>query len=41
VRGGYLTSADALVAQLRGTSIGLAVLALALGGWAIWLLRIG
>jgi hypothetical protein len=41
VRVRYLTSADALVAQLRGASIGLALLALALAAWAAWLLRIG
>jgi hypothetical protein len=39
VRVRYLTSADALVAQLRGGAIALAVLAALLAGWAIWLFR--
>jgi hypothetical protein len=37
VRVRYLTSADALVAQLRGGAIALAVMAALLAGWAIWL----
>lgn len=37
VRIRYLTSADSLVTQLKGTAIALAVLALMLCGWAIWL----
>ena len=35
----YLTSADALVGQLKGGAIGLALVAVALLGWAGWLLR--
>ena len=41
VRVRYLTSADALVWQLRGGAIVLAVMALLLGAWAVWLFRIG
>jgi len=41
VRIRYLTSADALVAQMKGGAIVLALLALALGGWGIWVLRAG
>jgi hypothetical protein len=41
VRVRYLTSADALVAQLRGGAIALAVIALLLCGWAAWLFRGG
>ncbi len=37
VRIRYLTSADTLVAQLKGTAVALAVLAIALLGWAAWL----
>ena len=37
VRVRYLTSADALVAQLRGAAIALGVVALLLAGWAVWL----
>ena len=37
VRIRYLTSADTLVTQLLAASWVLAVLAVALGGWAIWL----
>src|SRR5918993_1541302 len=37
VRVRYLTSADALVAQLRGAAIALAIIALLLAGWAAWL----
>lgn len=33
----YLTSADSLVTQLKATAIALAVLALLLCAWAIWL----
>ena len=39
VRIRYLTSADALVTQLRGGAIVLFVMALLLGGWAAWLFR--
>lgn len=41
VRVRYLTSADSLVAQLRGTAIALALLALMLAGWAVWIFRAG
>lgn len=37
VRIRYLTSADALVTQMLAASWALAVLAVALGAWAIWL----
>ena len=37
VRIRYLTSADSLVTQLRGTAVALALLAVALCGWAVWL----
>lgn len=37
VRIRYLTSADSLVTQLKGTAIALAVLALMLCAWSIWL----
>ena len=37
VRIRYLTSADSLVTQMRGGAFVLLLLALALGGWAIWL----
>ena len=39
VRIRYLTSADALVTQMRGGAYGLALLALALFAWGGWLLR--
>ncbi len=39
VRIRYLTSADSLVTQLKATALALAVLALGLCGWAIWLFR--
>ena len=39
VRIRYLTSADSLVTQLKGSACALALLAVALGGWAIWLFR--
>jgi flagellar basal body-associated protein FliL len=39
VRIRYLTSADSLVTQLRGSAFALALLALLLAGWAAWLLR--
>ena len=39
VRVRYLTSADALVAQLRGASIALALVAAFLAAWAIYLFR--
>ncbi len=39
VRIRYLTSADALVSQLKGGSLVLFVLALLLGAWSIWLFR--
>lgn len=35
----YLTSADALVAQLRGGAFALALLGVVLAAWAIWLFR--
>jgi hypothetical protein len=38
VRIRYLTSADTLVTQLQAAAIALGVLAVALCGWAIWLL---
>lgn len=38
VRIRYLTSADSLVSQLRGSALAFGVLALLLGLWAIWLL---
>lgn len=41
VRIRYLTSADTLVTQLLGASWALAALAVALGGWAIWLFVAG
>jgi len=37
----YLTSADALVAQMRGGALALVLLALGLAGWGVWLLRVG
>jgi hypothetical protein len=37
VRIRYLTSADALVSQIRGTAVALAVLSAVLAAWAIWL----
>ena len=37
VRIRYLTSADALVGQVRGTAVALGVLGAILAGWAIWL----
>ena len=39
VRIRYLTSADALVTQMKGGAIGLALLALGLAAWGAWLLR--
>ncbi len=39
VRVRYLTSADSLVLQMKGVAIALALLALGLAAWAIWLLR--
>jgi hypothetical protein len=41
VRIRYLTSADTLVTQLLGAAMALGVLALALVGWAIWLVASG
>jgi hypothetical protein len=41
VRVRYLTSADALVAQLRAGSVALFVVAAGLVAWAAWLLRSG
>ena len=41
VRVRYLTSADALVAQFRGGSVVLFVLAAGLVAWSAWLLRSG
>lgn len=38
VRIRYLTSADALVSQLKATALALALLAVGLCGWAAWLL---
>ena len=38
VRIRYLTSADTLVGQLKGTAVALAMLALGLCVWAAWLL---
>jgi hypothetical protein len=35
----YLTSADALVSQMKAVSFALVLAALALAGWALWLLR--
>ena len=40
VRIRYLTSADSLVTQMRACAFALSLLALGLGGWAIWLFRI-
>ena len=37
----YLTSADALVTQMKGGAIALALLSIALAGWGAWLLRGG
>jgi hypothetical protein len=37
----YLTSADALVMQMRGGAVALALVSLALAGWGVWLLRSG
>ena len=37
VRIRYLTSADSLVTQLKGTAVALAMLAVLLCGWAAWL----
>jgi hypothetical protein len=37
----YLTSADALVTQMKGGAIALALLALGLAGWGVLLLRRG
>jgi sterol desaturase/sphingolipid hydroxylase (fatty acid hydroxylase superfamily) len=39
VRIRYLTSADSLVSQMKGAALALAVLAVLLGAWAIWLFR--
>jgi hypothetical protein len=39
VRIRYLTSADALVTQMKSGAIGLALLALGLAAWGAWLLR--
>ena len=39
VRIRYLTSADSLVLQMKGVAFALALLALALAAWAVWLLR--
>ena len=39
VRIRYLTSADALVTQMRAGAFGLAVVALGLAAWGAWLLR--
>ena len=39
VRIRYLTSADALVTQMKGGAIGLALLALGMAAWGAWLLR--
>ena len=39
VRIRYLTSADAMVMQMRAGAIGLALLAAALAAWGVWLLR--
>ena len=39
VRIRYLTSADALVSQMKGGAIGLALLAIGLAAWGAWLLR--
>ena len=41
VRIRYLTSADALIAQMRAGAFALAVLAVGLFGWSVWLLRTG
>ena len=39
VRIRYLTSADSLVTQMRAGAFALLLLALGLGGWALWLFR--
>ena len=39
VRIRYLTSADALVTQMKAGAFGLALIAVLLAGWGIWLLR--
>jgi len=39
VRIRYLTSADALVTQLKAGALALVLTALALAGWGLWLLR--